>query len=347
MPVSHLPCVGLIGFGLAGRTFHAPLIQAAGLRIGAVVTSQCAAVAETVAGAAVLKSERELFERDDIDIVVVATPNHLHVSQARAALEAGKHVVIDKPLSVTAQEARELGQLARAHALMLAVFHNRRWDSDFLTVRKLIDSGQLGTINAFRARWDRFRPVIPDRWKERAHPGNGMLYDLGSHLIDQAVQLFGRPQWLQADVFMQREGAVVDDGFEILLGNGPLRISLAANSLAASGDWRYVVHGSQASFFKPGLDPQEDQLRAGMNPLTPGFGVEPEAQWGKVVDGASGHWQLLTAERGRWLSFYTEVRRSIEMHLPPPVSADEAAIVIEILEAALQSSRERRRIELP
>ena len=338
--------VGLLGFGLAGRTFHAPLIRAAGLKLAAVVTSQSEAVHAIAVDADVLASDRELLERKDIDVVVVATPNLLHAAQAEAALRAGKHVVVDKPLSVTAREATDLARLARERSLMLAVFQNRRWDSDFLTLRKLIESGGLGDLHTFRARWDRFRPAVADRWKERAGQGNGMLYDLGSHLVDQALHLFGRPDWIEADVLMQRPGAVIDDAFEIVMGKGALRISLAASSVAAAGDWRYVLHGSRASFFKPGIDPQEDQLRDGIDPLAPQFGIEPEGQWGKVVDGASGKGTALASQRGRWPAFYEGVRRSIETGAPAPITADEAAITIEILEAALRSSAEHRRIDL-
>jgi len=338
--------VGLLGFGLAGRSFHAPLLRAAGMRLAAVVTSRSEAVREAAADADVLASDAELLERNDIDVIVVATPNLLHAAQAEAALRAGKHVVVDKPLSVTAREATHLAQLARERSLMLAVFQNRRWDSDFLTLRKLIESGDLGELHTFRARWDRFRPAVVDRWKDRAGQGNGMLYDLGSHLADQALHLFGRPDWIQADVMMQRTGAVIDDAFEIVMGKGALRISLAAGSIAAAGDWRYVLHGSRASFFKPGLDPQEDQLRDGMDPLAPQFGIEPESQWGKLVDGASGESSPIPSQRGHWPAFYAGVRRSIETGAPAPVTADEAATTIEILEAALRSSAEHRRVDL-
>lgn len=338
--------VGLLGFGLAGRMFHTPLIQAAGLQLAAVVTSRADEVREVAADAAVLSSEQELLQRSDIDLVIVATPNLLHAAQARAALLAGKHVVVDKPLSVTAHEARDLADLARQRGLMLSVFQNRRWDSDFLTVRKLIDSGQLGRLIAYRVRWDRFRPVIPDRWKERPAQGNGMLYDLGSHLVDQALQLFGRPDWIQAEVLQQRPGAAIDDAFEIVMGKGALRISLAASSLAHRGDWRYVLHGSRASFFKAGLDVQEDQLRANLNPEAAEFGIEPAGQSGHLVDGASGSEATVPTQRGAWTIFYTGIRRSIEQGLAPPVAAQEVAGVIEILEAALRSSSERRRIEL-
>ena len=219
-------------------------------------------------------SSDALLERDDLDLVVIASPNQFHASQATAALRAGKHVVVDKPLCPTAAQAAQLSELAVRSNRRLAVFQNRRWDSDFLTIRKLIAADRLGEINAFHARWDRYRPQVADRWRDRDEPGAGVLYDLGSHLIDQALVLFGAPDWLQADVFTQRPGGIVDDGFEILMGKGSLRITLGVSTMASDGGWRYRVHGSRASFMKAGLDPQEAQLRGGVDPSDPTFGLE-------------------------------------------------------------------------
>jgi scyllo-inositol 2-dehydrogenase (NADP+) len=338
--------VGLIGFGLAGRYFHAPLIRAAGMRVRAVVTSRADAVAEMFPDAVVLDAWEMLLGRADIDLVVIATPNHLHADQAKAALYAGKHVVVDKPLSVTSMEGSAIAELARVNGLRLAVFQNRRWDSDFLTVRKLIREDRLGVINAFHARWDRFRPVVADRWRERPEPGAGVLYDLGSHLIDQALCLFGRPDWIQADVFTQRRGGEVEDGFEILMAKGTLRITLGVGSLVAEGGWRYRVHGSRGSFLKAGLDPQEPQLRAGMAADSPEFGFEPPDQWGKLILGADGSKQTIASERGRWTEFYEGVRDGIERNDAVPVTAGEACATLEIIEAALMSSLSGRRIDL-
>lgn len=338
--------VGLIGFGLAGRYFHAPLIGAAGMELRAVATSRVAAVRETLPDAAVENSWEALLARGDIDLVVIATPNHLHADQAKAALYSGRHVVVDKPLSATSMEARAIAALADANRLRLAVFQNRRWDSDFLTVRKLIHEDRLGAVNAFHARWDRFRPVVADRWRERAEPGAGVLYDLGSHLIDQALYLFGRPDWIQADVFTQRHGGEVDDGFQISMAKDALRITLGVSSLAADGGWRYRVHGSRGSFLKAGLDPQEPQLRAGMRPDALEFGFEPAEQWGKLILGADGSRQTIASERGRWTEFYEGVRDSIERGEAVPVAAEEGCATLEVVEAAVKSSQSGRRIRL-
>jgi scyllo-inositol 2-dehydrogenase (NADP+) len=342
MPIN----TGLIGFGLAGRYLHSPLLQAAGFDVRAVVSSRSDEIRRALPNAAAMKSDAELLGRSDIDLVVIATPTQLHATQVRAALAAGKHVIVDKPISATAAEARELVRLARERGRVLAVFQNRRWDNDFLTLRRLVREDRLGEINGYHARWDRFRPQPPSTWRNQPDPASSMLYDLGSHLIDQVLILFGTPDWIQADVFTQRPAALTEDGFEILMAKGTLRITLGVSYLASDGGWRYRVHGSKASYLKAELDPQEGQLRAGVRPDDPQFGVEPKEMWGKLVHGASGEAETIPSERGRWLTFYEEVRKSIEEGTPPPVSAEQAAQIIEIIEAAYTSSREGRRIRL-
>lgn len=337
----------LLGFGVAGRYFHAPLLQAAGIGVAAVVSSRADAVREVLPSADVLPSYEPLLQRPDIDLFVVATPNALHASQAAAALRAGKHVVVDKPLAVTSSEARALANLASEQNRQLAVFHNRRWDSDFLTIRKLVEEQALGEIVSYSARWDRFRPAVADRWREHAEQGGGVLFDLGSHLIDQALQLFGRPDWVQADVFIQRAGGTADDGFEILMGQGMRRISIGVSSIAAAGDWRYRIHGTRASFFKGGLDPQEERSRTiGMKPEMEGFGVEPSVRWGRLVDGASGAAQVVESAEGCWASFYEGMRACIEQGAPAPVTAEDGIAVLEIIEAVRRSAMEGVRVAL-
>lgn len=337
---------GLIGFGLAGRYFHAPLLRAAGIQVAAVVTSRIDAVRESLGDADVVSSADELLVRNDIDLVAIASPSPLHAPQAAAALEAGKHVVVDKPFSATAAEASDLGQLADRRGLKIAVFHNRRWDSDFLTLRRLIAEDRLGAINSYHVRWDRFRPQVTDRWRERNEPATGSLYDLGSHLIDQVLLLFGEPEWLYSNVFTQRENSVIADGFEILMGKGSMRITVGVSSICADGGYRYRVNGSRASFLKAGLDPQEDQLRAGMEPSERFFGTEAPEQWGTLIHGATGQREVVTPETGRWLSFYEGMRRAIEQDQPVPVSAGDACATIRVIEAALTSSAMGCRIDL-
>lgn len=337
--------VGFAGFGFAGRTLHAPLILAAGMRITAAVTSRHAELAAAVPDARAVDSIDELVARDDIDLVVIVTPNQLHVPQALLALNAGKHVVVDKPLCIQARDADDLIAVADRRQLKLAVFHNRRWDSDFLTLKKILADDRLGEVVSFTARWDRYRPEPTTRWRDKPEPGTGILLDLGSHLLDQALQLFGRPEWIQADVLAQRRGARSDDAFELLLGMGRLRISLGVSLIAADNRMRYRLLGERAAFTKAGLDPQEAQLRLGMSPLADGFGIEAADDRGVLTHG-SGEQEPVISATGRWLSFYEAMRNSIEHGTPVPVAAPEVRTTIELIEAARRSSEEGRRIAL-
>jgi scyllo-inositol 2-dehydrogenase (NADP+) len=337
---------GIIGFGLAGRFFHAPLLQAAGIPIRAVVSRQRESVEQTIPGTIVLDTDAQLFARDDIDVVVIATPNYLHAQQASAALEAGKHVVVEKPLTLHWREADALIELAQSQRRMLTVFQNRRWDADFLTLKRLIDGGRLGPLNAFHARWDRFRPAVADRWREYEIEGNGVLYDLGVHLIDQTLSIFGTPDWLQADVFSQRPGAIAADGFEILLAKGPVRVTLGVSTLAAEGGPRYRIHGANGSYVKSALDVQESQLRAGMLPSEANFGIEPQTQWGSFTEGRTGVREVVPSEPGRWTDFYSQVRACIETGSPPPIAPSEVREVIRVIEAAIESSAKGTRIRV-
>lgn len=266
--------VGLVGFGLAGRTFHAPLIQASpSLELNAVVSRDAERVGADLPAVEVLPKAAALFARRDIDLVVIATPNETHFPLAKAALNAGKHVVIDKPFSVTASEARLLKAQADRADRLLSVFHNRRWDSDFLTLRSLIDDGALGRVVSLESRFDRFRPHVTDRWRDRHQPGAGIWYDLGPHLLDQARELFGMPRAILLELATAREGAEVDDDFLALLEYDRLRVTLQASSLVAEPTPRFRVHGTRGSFVKYGRDPQEGWLKAGQRP-TPGWGLD-------------------------------------------------------------------------
>jgi scyllo-inositol 2-dehydrogenase (NADP+) len=339
--------VGLVGFGFSARVLHTPLILAAGMNITGVVSAQHAAVRAALPGARVAPDLQALLGFEHLDLVVIATPNHLHHAQALAALEHGKHVVVDKPLALSCLEADSLIDAAARCDRKLAVFHNRRWDSDFLTIRRLLNQEALGNIVGFEARWDRYRPVVAQRWREQPQYGGGMLYDLGSHLIDQALCLFGTPDWLQADVFAQRAGAATDDAFQIRMGKANLRICLGVNSLAADNALRYRVHGLTASYRKTGLDVQERQLRAGTSPSDADFGLEPQSQWGRMVKGDdSGIEEAISAERGRWCEFYDAMRRSIEEGAAVPVPAAQARTVLMVMEAARRSSQGGGRIAL-
>ncbi len=337
--------VGFAGFGAAGRFLHSPMVAAAGMEIAAVATSRVAEVEELYPDAVVVPDFDSLLGVPGLDLVVIVTPNALHVPQVRDALEAGLHVVVDKPATPTRAEAEALADLADARDLKLAVYHNRRWDSDFLTARRVLEEGSIGELRGLRLHWDRFRPQVLDRWRDRPAPASGNLYDLGSHLVDQALLLVGMPDWVQGDVFAQRPGGVTDDGFELLMGKGPLRISIGVTLIAASGRDRFRLEGLAATYRKTGLDVQEDQLRAGISPLDPGFGEEPGNQWGEIVDG-EGRRRPVRPERGRWLSFYEAMRDAIAEDGEVPVSMRSAARTIGVIEAAHAAAREGRRIAL-
>jgi predicted dehydrogenase len=334
--------VALIGYGFAGRVFHAPLIAAVdGLRLAAIVSSCEDEIRKAYPGTAVLRDPEQAMSDGAIDVVVVATPNDSHFDLAARALAHGKHVVIDKPFALTSGQAREL--MARGTGRILSVFHNRRWDSDFLTLKRLIGEGVLGEVRHFESHFDRFRPNVTQRWRERAGPATGTWYDLGSHLIDQALQLFGPPQGLTADLAARRDGAVTTDYFRALLRYEKLRVVLAGDSLAPADNTRFVVHGTRASFVKHGLDAQETSLKAGGKPADAVYGTDPRPGH-LVLPGGTA--QAVAAARGDYRAYYEGLRDTLKGTAPVPVSASQALAVMELLEAGEQSSRERREINL-
>lgn len=337
--------VGLIGYGYAGATIHAPLISNVdGLILTRVASSNPERVRRDFPGAALANSPQDLISAADVDLVVIATPNTTHHALARAALLANKHVVLEKPFTVTVAEAQDLVQLAQQRKLVLSVFHNRRWDNDFLTARHCIESGMLGAINTYQTQFDRYRPNPVQRWRESDQPGSGTLYDLGSHLIDQALVLFGTPDTVSGDVCAQRAGAAGPDYFHLVLAYGSKRVILHSGAIVSQPGPRVQVHGSAGSYVKYGLDPQEDALRAGRIPGDAQWGREPEADYGQVT--LQRHGELVTEKLeslpGSYQSFYQGMVDAIAAGLPVPVSAAEALNVIKVIEYAMQSSRERR-----
>lgn len=334
--------VGLVGYGLAGASFHAPLIAAVpGLALTAVVTSRAAAVAAAWPGVDVVADPDALFADPTIALVVIATPDHLHAPIARAALTASKHVVIDKPFVTDPADGTALIALAEDRGLILSAFHNRRWDADFLTVQRLLAEDMLGKIALAELRWDRFRPAIKPGWRETSEAG--LLNDLGPHLLDQALQLFGWPDALTADIATQRAAATTDDYFELTLHYGPTRVTVSAASLLASPRPRFALHGTAGSFVKHGIDPQEAVLRTGGSPTDPGYGVEPADAFGILTD-ASGNSRRIPSERGDWRTYYAGIAAAIRARTAVPVPADEALAVMKLIALARTAAREGRRI---
>lgn len=327
--------VGLVGFGFAARTFHAPLIGAVeGMEIVAVASRDAAKVGTDLPGAAVVAGPDALVARGDIDLVVIASPNDTHAPIASAALAAGKHVVIDKPFTVTLDEARGLIAQADAVGRLLSVFHNRRWDSDFRSVRKAIEDGRVGRVMQFESHFDRFRPEVRDRWRERAVPGGGIWFDLGPHLVDQALCLFGLPDWVQGDIAIQRAGGQADDWAHVVLGYGAMRVVLHASMLVAGGSACFTVHGDAGSLVKHRIDQQEAQLLAGMAPGSAGWGVDDDPLL--VFDAAGA--REIAAQRGDQTCYYAGIRDAICDAAPNPVPAIEALAVMAVIGAAQASA---------
>ncbi|MDI5986233.1 oxidoreductase [Halomonas sp. M4R5S39] len=340
--------VGLVGYGMAGRTFHAPLLLATpGLELTAVVSGDAERVRADLPEVEVLSRAPALFARPDIDLVVIATPNDTHFPLAKAALGASKHVVVDKPFSVTLSEARLLKSLADEEERLLSVFHNRRWDSDFLTLEALLQAGTLGRVVALESRFDRFRPDVSDRWREHHRPGGGIWYDLGPHLLDQARALFGMPKAILLELATSREGAEVDDDFLALLEYDGLRVTLQASSLVAEPTPRFAVHGTRGSYVKYGLDPQEGWLKEGRAP-SPGWGEDPLP--GRLTLREGGEPELVSREHaglpGDYPVYYAGIAEALLHGTPPPVSVDEALEVMTLLEAGLDSYRQGRWMKL-
>lgn len=336
--------VGLIGYGFAGRTFHAPLIGAVeGLSLDAVVSRHPDAVRADLPGVGVRPTAEALLADEAIDLVVIATPNETHAPLARAALRAGKHVVVDKPFALDLGEARALVDLAGRTERLLCVFHNRRWDSDFLSVRAAIADGVIGRVTHFESRIDRFRPQVRDRWRERDVPGGGIWFDLGPHLIDQALLLFGLPDRVVASLARQRDGALTDDWAHVVLLYGERRVILHAGMLVAGGSARFVVHGTGGSLVKQAADRQEAQLLAGMRPGDAGWGEDADPLVVYAGDGTARH---LPAHAGDQRRIYAEIAAALGGAGVNPVRPVEALAVMAVLDAAVVSARDGIAAEL-
>jgi scyllo-inositol 2-dehydrogenase (NADP+) len=337
--------VGLVGYGLSGATFHAPLLSVLEeFEITKVVSSNKEKVQQDLGDVDVVSSLEEILEDATIDLVVITTPSGLHYEMAKQSLLAGKHVVLEKPMVVETREAEDLIKIAEEKKLLLSVYHNRRWDNDYLTVKKLINDGVLGEINTYQVHFDRFRPEVRDRWREKQGPGSGMLYDLGSHLIDQALNLFGWPQFILADVFAQRENAETDDYFHVILGYEKLRVILHSGSIIPSNGPRFQVHGSKGSFIKYGLDGQEDALKEGKKPINDSWGADDPQFYGKLftVEGEKEKQETIETIHGSYKTYYKKIAESLLEGKSAPVTAHEGLSVIKIIEAALKSSKEKK-----
>jgi predicted dehydrogenase len=343
--------VALVGYGLAGSVFHAPLIAyTEGLEIAAIATrdpARQAAAQADFAEALIVDDVTNIWSNaDDYDLVVIATPNSSHAPLAMAALESGLNVVVDKPMAVSVADCEQLVTASRENKRLLSVFQNRRWDGDFLTVSLLVRSNNLGSINRFESRFERWRPVPrSNSWRETGtlDEGAGLLYDLGSHLIDQALTLFGEPITVYAEMDARRDGVDTDDDcFVALTFADGVRAHLWASAIARNPGCRFRLCGMKGTFEKRGLDPQEDALRAGRRPNSTNWGAEPSELWGSICgerDGLNYEGRVETL-RGDYPAFYNQMRDAIVHGAPVPVDPADGILTLRVIEAARRSAEE-------
>ncbi|MGE0970348.1 oxidoreductase [Klebsiella sp. WOUb02] len=334
--------VAIIGYGYASKTFHAPLISGTpGMTLAAVSSSDEGKVRIDWPTLSVVAEPRQLLDDPNIDLIVIPTPNDTHFPLAKAALEAGKHVVVDKPFTVTLSQARELDAIARSRGRLLSVFHNRRWDSDFLTVKSLINEGLLGEVCYFESHFDRYRPQVRNRWREAGGPGSGIWFDLGPHLLDQAIDLFGLPVSMSVDLAQLRPGAQSTDYFHAALVYPQRRVILHATLLAAAETARYIVHGSRGSYIKYGLDPQEERLKNGERLPQEDWGYDMRDGILTRVDGEDRSEESWLTLPGSYPAYYAAIRDALNGNGENPVPASQAIQIMQLIELGIESARHR------
>ena len=328
--------VALVGYGYAGKLFHAALVDATpGLQLSVVGSNRPDAVHADRPNVLVCTPEAAVTHAD-VDLVVIAAPNDRHAPLAEAALRAGKHVVVDKPFTTTLAEARHLARVARETGRLLSVFQNRRWDSDFLAVQAVLAGGAIGEAMHVEAHFDRYRPQVRARWREQAGQGTGIWFDLGPHLIDQALLLLGLPDAVSASFARQRPGAETPDWAHVVLHVGERRAILHASMLVAGGAPRWIVHGTRGSFIKRRMDQQEAQLLAGMEPGAAGWGADDDA--GVLIDGATSAATEVATPAGDQRTYYAAMRDAILGRCANPVPPAQAVAVMAVLEAAVAAA---------
>lgn len=337
--------VGLIGYGMAARVFHAPVIQSVPrLTLKKVVARRGNDSLELDPRVEVVRDAAALLQDEGISLVVIATPNVSHFDLARQSLLANKHVVVEKPFTTSSGQAQQLIDLARSQHRVISVHQNRRWDGDFQTVSRLLDSRLLGRLVEYESHYDRFRNQRREgAWREEEGEGSGILFDLGSHLIDQAQVLFGLPQLITADIRVQRDSAKAADNFELILHYDDLKVTLKAGMLVRGQSPRFILHGTEGSFIKYGLDPQEEALKRGRTPSEPNWGEETRELWG-TLDTQIGGLHLegrVETFAGCYQAYYRNIADVIDGRVELAVKPEEARNTICIIEAALQSNEQR------
>ena len=332
----------VIGCGFSATTFHIPFISVdPSFQLTHLVSGKGAALQAEYPDVTIVTDWRQL-DCHAVDLVIITTPNHLHYEQCRYFLEQGCHVVCEKPFVLSSAEAIELKQVAEQAGQVLSVFQNRRWDGDFLTLQSLLDSKRVGQPKRLVSRFDRFRPNVRQRWREQAVPGAGILWDLGPHLIDQALVLFGVPESVDASARMQRDAAVVVDNFDIWLHYPDIEVALGSSSFQAGPNARYVLEGTEGTFIKNGLDIQEDALKKGLDIQDERWGQEPEDSWGILYQENTSH--LITTKPGNYGVFWHQLAEAIRHQGDSPVPLADSIRVIQLLELAIQSSELGKRL---
>ena len=331
----------ITSYGMSGTIFHGPLLEAhKGFSVKKVLERHLNNSEGKHPEAHVVRNYESILVDPEIELIVVNTPDYLHYEMVKQALEAGKHVVVEKPFTLQSSEADKLIELSREKNLMLTVFQNRRWDGDFLTVIKVIKEGKLGRLVSFEAHFDRYRSYIQESWKEDSKVGAGTLYNLGSHMIDQALVLFGMPEYIFADVRKQRTGADVDDSFDIIMHYPDIKCMVRGSYLVKEQGPRYILHGTDGSFLKTGLDPQETELKAGVIPGRSDWGKDDPELYGTLTTGGDDSTirKTIPTIPGNYMAFYDNIYEHLREGAPLGVKPEEARDVIRIIEAAYESA---------
>jgi len=340
----------LLSYGMSGEIFHAPLLEAhAGFTLSTIVQRNASSAKMRYPHVSVAKSIDEVMQDETIELIVVNTPNGTHFPFTTRALEAGKHVIVEKPFSVTTAEADGMIALARKTGKLLSVFQNRRWDGDFMTIRKVMEGKLLGKLAEFELHYDRYRNYIePNTWKEESAPGTGILYNLGSHMLDQVLVLFGMPAEVDARMGIQRPGGKVDDYYDIRLQYDGFHAIVKSSYLVREPGPRYILHGTQGSFIKYGLDPQEQALKEGKIPGNTSWGYEPKEFWGKLnTNVGSLHFEgAVETDLGNYLGYYDNIYDVIRDGKQLVVKPEGSRDGIRVIEACMESNRLRKAIAI-
>lgn len=339
---------GLVGYGSGGRIFHAPLLQAAGIELAAVASRKSAEIKRDFPNATAYATPQELFADTSLDLVIITTPSPTHASLAMEALKAGHNVVVDKPFAGSVEEANQIISTAKEVGKMVSCFQNRRWDSDFLTLKDLMARDVLGEVHHVHSSFSFFKPDAPESWHNQALPAVGIHFDLGTHLLDQLVQLFGMPDWVEGELITRRASSGVPDRLHARLGYRDVRAVAEADMFSPEHAPRFVVQGSKAGWRKDHMDGQEEQLKSGMKAHDAGYGVEATENYGTLTSYPDGvkRVERVPLLNGQHHSFYRLVREAVENGTEPPVTGEQVRDVLRVIKAVVEASESGARVTL-